>query len=177
MLDTRFFNSEIEKLKQQFGDRAFSQRKSDLIYLAIKHLDQRDVSEITDYFIGNARYAPSLDDFKGRARGFNKTALIKSECVFCSGGGALSFYLKTNGACHAFSCTCSAGRNHPGWQRWEERFKKDFTRMPPKRMAAFGQEGVKPYEDVKGDFSLYLEKTKNMTTDELFKEVSKALPF
>lgn len=144
-LDRSFYVCEIEKLQQQFPRAMFSQRKSDLIYLAMRHLTEKQMASIVDFFIADAKFAPNLQDFKDKARQFtqNKENIL-TNCDICGGGGIVSCYYKKTGVNYAFACTCLNGFNYQGFQKWELQKQSFFTRIPPKRLFMNGKGN--PYE-------------------------------
>lgn len=59
----RFFIGQIKRLTSQFGDKAYSAERINLIYDQMKFLEDQDISQVFDHFVGNAKFAPVLEDF------------------------------------------------------------------------------------------------------------------
>lgn len=153
-LDRSFFAEEMAKLGEQFSKASFSQRKGDLIYLAIRHLNEKQFSSIIDFFIGNSKFAPMVQDFQDRARAFSKDRVKEIvACTTCNGGGILSCYEKRTGINYAFSCVCSPGYDYSYLQKWGQQKQNLFTRLAPHKIFMSG-DGM-PYEKIpvisKGD--------------------------
>lgn len=144
-LDRSFFTDEMVKLQEQFSRSSFSPRKSDLIYLAIRHLDERQFANVIDFFIGDSKFAPNVQDFKDRARAFkNQVKKEPTDCTICGGWGAVSCYYKKTGVNYAFACTCRNGYDYPAYPKWADQKQHMFTRIAPKKLFLNGEGD--PYE-------------------------------
>tara|TARA_R110000868_G_C10972548_1_gene770446 strand:- start:30227 stop:30670 length:444 start_codon:yes stop_codon:yes gene_type:complete len=132
MIDKNFFQCEMQKLIDQFGDK-FSSRKIDLIYKALKRLDEHELAYIVDDIIGNNKFAPNVSEFVDKARQYlnNKSHTSSVECSQCGGGGALIVRKKTGEVGeYAFQCTCENGiNNYPAFPKWYANFQKTYTRQ------------------------------------------------
>jgi len=134
MIDKKIFFNELQKLVEQFGERTFSRRKSDLIYMALRKLDQHELTAIIDDVIGNSKFAPTVDDFKERARKYLITKTNDEnavECSTCKSTGIVNVRKKTGEIGeYAFACTCDNGLQYPAFPKWHDYFQKTFTRQP-----------------------------------------------
>ena len=130
MLDRGFFKSEINKLVNQFGDRQFSQHKVDLIYKAISRLDSSEFAFIVDTIIGDNKFAPTVSDFKDKARAFiaNKPKESRVECSTCHGEGYFTARYRDGSVGEfAFRCRCLNGNMYQSYQLWDGKFNKYLT--------------------------------------------------
>jgi len=143
-LSRTFFVGEMCKLQDQFSRSSFSQRKCDLIYIALRSLSEQDFANIIDFFIGENKFAPNLSDFKDRARHFQKEKKTV-ECRKCSSNGIFGVYLKENGLCYSFACNCSNAYDYPRFQKWSDQNQNLFTTLPPLRLGKNPYEGAKEY--------------------------------
>lgn len=126
MVDRNFFAQEMERLREQFGDK-FSGRKQDLIFLALRTLKNDDVSKIFDELIGNHRFAPTIAEIKEYALKYRKNSFQKTSCTLCDGNGIASLFYK-NGKSYAFSCRCSNGALYPNLQKVTDINLADFSK-------------------------------------------------
>ncbi len=136
------FLGEIQKLTEQFGTKSFSKRKCDLIYMALRRLTQKELNLIMDDIIGNSKFAPTVDDFKERARKYliTKTTEQGVECSTCKSSGIVNVRKKTGEIGeYAFSCTCENGLQYPAFPKWHDYLQKTFTRqiMPKEKTREF----------------------------------------
>jgi hypothetical protein len=132
MIERKLFQVELSKLIEQFGEKSFSRRKCDLIYMALRRLDQSELNAVIDDVIGNAKFAPTLDDFKERARKYllNKAVESSVECSTCKSSGIVSVRKKTGEIGeYAFACTCANGEQYPKFPKWHYTYEKEFTRQ------------------------------------------------
>lgn len=156
MVTREFFLNEMTKVFEQFGANKFSQRKCDLIYLAIRHLNENEFANVVDQIIGNSRYTPNVDDFRDRARTYQKSGIDKTDCTLCSGNGCFSLNYKITGQTFAFSCACKAGRYYPAFQKWNEKYANMFTRLAPRNISFTGKKNC--YEGVAEDYNTFIKK-------------------
>jgi hypothetical protein len=132
MISREQFQGELSKLMDQFGASKFSKRKADLIYLALRDLDYHELTSVIDNIIGNCKFAPTVDDFKDKARSYliNKTKSEPTDCSYCKGSGILSVRKKTGEVGdYAFACICPNGKQYPAFPKWHDSYQKTFTRQ------------------------------------------------
>lgn len=133
------------KLAEQFPRATFSVRKSDLIYLAMRHLEATQFASVIDRFIADAKFAPSVAEFKDASRAFKASQeKINSGCSICGGGGILSCYARKTGINYAFACTCINGYDYTAFQKWGEQNQNHFSRIAPHKIFMKGRGN--PYE-------------------------------
>jgi len=156
MVEREFFVREVSKLFEQFGQNKFSQRKTDLIYLAVRSLNNEDFARIIDDIIGNCKFAPTVDDFKTRAMTYRKFETKQSDCTFCGGNGIISRYEKKTGYNYAFSCECKAGLFYPAFGKWRNQQQHLFTSFSPRKICAEGKGN--PYEGKKEAYEKFLKR-------------------
>ena len=133
MIDQNFFSGEASKLIAQYGDKAMSGHRLGLIYKAIRKLDPEELVYIVDDIIGNSKFAPTLDDFRDKARRYlaNKANNNQVECSICSSSGLVSVnWIDGRLGGMAFSCTCQNGLAYSSIQKWSDSQRKYFTRQP-----------------------------------------------
>ena len=130
MIDQNFFSGEAGKLIQQFGDKNMSGHKLGLIYKAIRKLDPVELVSIIDDFIGNSKFAPTLDDFRDKSRGYliSKAKENTVDCKYCHGSGQI-VVRKITGEVgeYGFACTCVNGSRFPALPPFRDSYKKEFT--------------------------------------------------
>jgi hypothetical protein len=130
MLDRGFFKMEINKLVSQFGDRSFSQHRVDLVYKAVCNLDDKELAYIVDDIIGNSKFAPTVSDFRDKARSFlaDKPRTSKHECSTCDSSGYFVAKRRDGSAGeYAFRCRCLNGNMYQAFQMWDGKFNKYLT--------------------------------------------------
>jgi len=132
MVSKEVFMGELQKLTEQFGEKGFSRRKADLIFLAVNRLTQQELSRVVDDVIGNCRFAPTLDDFRERAKEYlaNKAGAEMQPCTTCNASGIVNVRKKTGEVAeYAFSCNCQNGNYYMTLPKWQDRFQKEFTKQ------------------------------------------------
>lgn len=152
MIEKKFFMGEMTKIFEQFGSNKFSARKIDLIFLAIRNLDDQELSHVVDCLIGDSKFAPSLTDFKDKARQFlsDRGTRAAVDCSTCGGGGVVSVRKKTGEVgCYAFQCHCENGLQYPKFQPWKDYYTKFFTRQVVPISLSMEFHGVEGWEKYK----------------------------
>jgi hypothetical protein len=132
MITPEMFTREIVKLQEQFGNNKFSQRKSELIYQVVRKLKLEDLTGIIDGFIGNAKFAPNLEDFQNAARKYrsNDPNRPKVQCSTCRSSGVVIVRKKTGEIGeYAFQCACENGNEYKAFPMWKDYYQKEFTRQ------------------------------------------------
>ena len=134
----------METMREQFGDRSVAGRKGELIFERVKHLSAFNLQGIVDFFIGNSKSIPTVEDFSLRAAQFKAEKKV-TECRTCKGEGYFLRRLRSfeNGLTydcdHAFKCHCPNGSSYPAYQPWHPSFEKNLT----SRFAVAGMESKK----------------------------------
>lgn len=62
-LEMALFMLEMKKITEQFGTKAYSDHKINLIYKEFMWFSQQLLTQVIDDLIGHARFAPTLTDF------------------------------------------------------------------------------------------------------------------
>lgn len=58
------FDKRMADIKSQFGHAKYSDTRCNLIYAAFGEIGMSDMNRIFDHFVGNAKYAPTLEEFE-----------------------------------------------------------------------------------------------------------------
>ena len=131
MINVEEFTREVIKLQEQFGVSKFSQRKNELIFKVVKKLQLQDLTAIIDNFIGNAKFAPTLEDFTRAASKF-KSHYDESEQVKCSMCDSMGIIVcrKISGEVgeYGFQCSCENGKKYQSLPNWNNAYKTKFTK-------------------------------------------------
>jgi len=64
MTTQAIFVRQIDRLKQSFGERAYSKEKIELIWQEVKNLKDNDLTLLVDNLIADSRFAPTRKDFR-----------------------------------------------------------------------------------------------------------------
>ena len=132
MITTEFFTNEVSKLIDQFGSNKFSVRKTQLIYMAIKKLEPSELAKIIDDVVGNMKFAPTVSEIRDKAREYlqGKIGDDMQPCYTCNAMGIVNVRRKTGEVGeYAFSCTCPNGDKFQYLPKWQDKFKKEFTKQ------------------------------------------------
>ncbi len=111
MIHDYIFDSNIEKLKEVFGDRYFTDSRKQLIWESVKDLSDDWFRNKTDFILSTFKNPPLPFDFREMVRQEH----LKSgsaperigECKKCDGYG--SYLKEVNGYKFGFRCNCIAG--------------------------------------------------------------------
>lgn len=130
MITRNEFVDLFENITSQFGDKAFSTRKKELIYNTVKHLNKKQCIELFDKLIGNSRFSPTLEDFQLLARTFKSEEVERDRsCPICDGNGSFSRFYVKNGSSYAFACSCPLGAKFGAFMKWADSPQHLFSRV------------------------------------------------
>lgn len=136
-IDHDTFLSEIKRLRSHFGEKAFSEEKTRILWRRIGTIIHEHMVEFTDTLISTCRYAPTVveaiellkpitgdtlgprhkeSEFFPQGRGLTK-------CRMCSSTGYVSAKKEGVLNSYAFKCTCANGRNRVDrFDTWSKQF-------------------------------------------------------
>ena len=117
-MDFNFFQRQIERLKETFGQQHYKDERVKLIWRDVQDLKNDWFSTVVSEFIYCARQAPLGDDFRLKISEekhkswsdklakdtFDDFDPTKITCIYCNDGGTL---VHEN---QAYRCCCSAGK-------------------------------------------------------------------
>jgi len=102
MIAREQFDAQLNRLIDTFGDRAFSEQRSFMIWKIVAHLDREDFQEIVDNFIRCAKHAPLPAEFseavgKRGGRGLalvlgEMRPLVEANCKDCCDSGFIRLH-------------------------------------------------------------------------------------
>ena len=118
------FQSQVERLKSVYGDRAYPDERVKLLWSAAGSLPGDWFRRTVDSLIGGMRQAPVLSDFQ-EAIGAERERVWRSQkaaqlsakvmdfarCSWCGGNGVVLARRKDDHTPWAFKCRCSNARN------------------------------------------------------------------
>lgn len=64
MADKNSFLGQINRLRDQFGDRAYGKEKTELIWHEVKHIPDKNIRDMIDDFIADSKFAPTRKEFR-----------------------------------------------------------------------------------------------------------------
>lgn len=140
-LPLSFFTNEMGKLVAQYGEKQFSQRKQDLIYFALQHLDEKGCAAVIDELLAEYSRFPKISEIKILANKYSHQ-VKKVECPDCSNSGFRMLYEKKTGIGKAFGCGCSYTPNLKGLELYKNADTTEFTRFSAPRIDLSGESNV-----------------------------------
>jgi hypothetical protein len=108
----------MAKLRTEFGPKAFTPERQDIIARAVRTLPDRNFEKIVQHFIANFRQAPLPRDFlEAAAKERVHLGEIKREwvpapepdCDWCNDGGVMEVEARQSGREYFIRCGCLAG--------------------------------------------------------------------
>jgi hypothetical protein len=132
------FLSQMAKLRTEFGAKAFTPGKEELVSKAVRSLPDASFEKIVNHFVATFRAAPLPRDFfeaamKERAHlGHPKDTAPRKEivCKWCVDGGVIEVLHKESGEEYFARCGCTSGENsiHTNLKRfiWAGYLANDF---------------------------------------------------
>lgn len=130
MVSTSEFDKNIIKLQETFGEKAFSSGRVEIIWDAVKDLNDDWFNKQVKKFLSMSKNSPLPEDFiDAAAKERNpKQELIKSECHICDTYGAV-LRDDANGIMYAWRCvSCEAGKNYGGLPRWHMKYEPHYKK-------------------------------------------------
>ncbi len=111
---------QIERLKNQFGEKAYADERVQAIWNAVKNYDESIFTAAITEVIANNTHAPlkskiqeSYNEIKAKTHGANK----KFDCPYCAGFG---FIPDDQPLPSVYRCRCPIGDSMPKYiARWE----------------------------------------------------------
>jgi hypothetical protein len=120
----------MNDLIETFGEKGLSTPKQRLIYNVVRGLDPLEFTKVCEFFIGNNKFAPTVEDFRERSRSYlaSKAQAEPVPCSMCKTSGILNVRKKTGEVGeYAFACTCQNGLQYPAFPRWRDSYRDTFT--------------------------------------------------
>jgi hypothetical protein len=116
------FQEQMARLRTEFGAKAFTPGREQIIAKACKNLPDANFIRIVDHMLTTQRYAPLPKDFAEAAMrerhhiGYDdidrrELPAIPIKCPWCVDGGVVEVMQKHTGEEYFARCGCSAGRD------------------------------------------------------------------
>lgn len=111
---------QIERLKNQFGEKAYADERVQAIWSAVKNYDESIFTVAITEVIANHAHAPlknkiqeAYNEIKSKTHGANK----KFDCPYCNGGG---FIPDDKPLPNVYRCRCDMGNSMPSYvAQWQ----------------------------------------------------------
>lgn len=102
------FSSQLDRLRENFGDKAISREKANLLWERVRNHELINFKQAVDYLISELQKTPRVSDVVDALYSIPRKNEI-AKCSFCNGDGWILGAVDTPQANVAMRCRCLGG--------------------------------------------------------------------